>query len=95
MNCKNYDFTRHAVQQMFARSISADDVKEVIKHGEKVASYPEDRPYPSYLLLHVIKKRPIHVVLAIDIDSETCIIVTAYEPSREIWEDDFKTRKKE
>ena len=95
MNCEKYDFTRHAVQQMFARSISADDVKEVVKHGERVASYPDDRSYPSYLLLHVIKKRPIHVVLAVDTKSETCIIVTAYEPSREIWEDDFKTRKNE
>ena len=95
MNCKTVSFTRHATQQMFARSISADDIKRVVNKGEKIASYPDDRPYPSYLLLHAVKQRPIHVVVAVNPNSQTCVIVTAYEPSREIWEADFKTRKNE
>lgn len=95
MNCKNYDFTRHAIQQMFARSISIDDVKKVVQKGEEIDSYPDDQPYPSCLLLRIIKQRPIHVVVAVDSNAKTCIIVTAYEPSRDIWEGDFKTRKKE
>ena len=95
MDCKTVNFTRHATQQMFARSISIDDIKRVVNKGEKIASYPDDRPYPSYLLFYSVKQRPIHVVVAVNPDSQTCVIVTAYEPSPEIWEVDFKTRKNE
>ena len=44
-------------------------------------------------MLSYINKRPIHVVVAVHSKKDTCIVVTAYEPSRDIWEEDFKTRK--
>jgi len=93
LDCKTFEFTGHATKQMFARSISVDDVKFVIRKGKCIASYPDDRPYPSYLMLSYIKKRPVHVVVAVNSKSNTCIIVTAYEPSLDIWKEDFKTRK--
>lgn len=93
MKCSVFEFTGHATAQMFARNISVDDVKTVIRNGERIASYPDDRPYPSYLMLSYINKRPIHVVVAVHSKKDTCIVVTAYEPSRDIWEEDFKTRK--
>jgi len=34
--------------------------------GEEVAAYPDDRPYPSYLVLYYINQRPIHVVVAVN-----------------------------
>ncbi|WP_409070398.1 DUF4258 domain-containing protein [Aliifodinibius sp. S!AR15-10] len=54
MNCEKFDFTRHAIEQMFTRVISIENVKTVVKHGKKIASYPDDRPYPSYLMLYII-----------------------------------------
>ena len=94
MNCEKFNFTRHAIEQMFARNITTDEVKEVIRRGEKIASYPDDQPYPSHLILFILDQRPLHVVVAVDSNSKTCIIITVYEPSLDLWEDDFKTRKK-
>ena len=89
LNCKEFNFTGHATEQMFARQISVDEVKKVVKDGQSVASYPNDKPHPSFLVLSYIDERPIHVVVAVD----TCIIITAYEPSSDLWKDDFKNRK--
>ena len=93
ISCKTYSFTRHAVLQMFERKISVNDVKSVVKKGEIIQSYPDDKPYPSFLILAHINKRPIHVVLAVDTNVENCTIVTAYEPSSKLWNHNFKTRK--
>ena len=93
MDCKSYEFTRHAVQKMFERDISIDIVKHVVKKGEVIQSYPYDKPYPSFLILCQINKRPIHTVLAKDEVSKKCIIITAYEPSTELWSNGFRTKK--
>ena len=36
----------------------------------------------------------IHIVISMNSKSNICTIVTAYEPSPELWENDFKTKKK-
>jgi len=41
-----------------------------------------------------IGKRPVHVVAAFDEKEKICIIVTAYEPEKDLWTNNFKTRKK-
>ena len=69
-------FSAHAVQRMFQRGISADEVKSVIAEGEAIADYPADSPYPSRLMLRFVEGRPIHVVLALDEDGGTCVVVT-------------------
>lgn len=93
MEYNSLKFTRHAAEQMFSRNISIANVKEVLKKGTIINSYPDDQPYPSYLLLRYIKQRPIHVVAALDSGIGTCIVITAYEPSLDIWRDGFKERK--
>ena len=47
---------------------------------------------PPYVL--ITRQRPIHVVLAYDPSTRTDIVVTAYEPDPELWNDDFKSRNK-
>jgi len=79
---------------MFERGITIPDVKEAVQNGVIIKSYPEDKPYPSYLMLHSINNRPIHIVISMNSKSNICTIVTAYEPSPELWENDFKTKKK-
>ena len=86
-------FRLHAVQKMFERQISTEDVREVIENGEVIREYADDRPYPSRLMLGWIGERPLHVVAADNpADSET-IIITAYEPDPAMWEADFKRKK--
>lgn len=78
---------------MFHRSISPDVVERIVGDGEVIASYPDDTPYPSTLLLGFDDGQPIHVVVAQDAAAALCHIVTVYRPDPELWGDDFKTRR--
>ena len=93
MNCDEIILTRHAFVQMFAREITPDAVREVISIGQVVEHYPDDRPYPSQLMLGFIEGRAIHVVVARDQASGRCYVVTAYPPDPERWEPDFTRRR--
>ena len=78
---------------MFERIISREDMLTIIKSGEKIVEYPDDEPLPSCLILGFVGNRPIHVVLAVDENTQSCYIVTAYDPDPNLWEKDFKNRR--
>jgi hypothetical protein len=87
-------FRIHAVQRMFERGISLDDVKRVMQNGELIEEYEDAIPYPGRLILGWSRKRPLHIVLADnDTDQET-IGITVYEPDSAEWRSDFRSRKK-
>ena len=94
MQCAEVLYNDHAVAQMFKRDIEIKDIRYTIEYGEEINRYPDDKPYPSYLLFGFVEKRPIHVVLARDEENERCIVITAYEPDNTIWDADFRTKKK-
>lgn len=59
-----------------------------------MANYPNDYPYPSCLLIGKnFNGQFFHVVIGLGEDE--LWLITAYKPSAEKWEDDFKTRKEE
>jgi hypothetical protein len=90
---KKLIFRVHAIQKMFERDISHQDVRSVIERGEIIREYHDDTPYPSRLILGWREKRPLHVVAADnDVDDET-IIITTYEPNPVLWEPGFKRKK--
>ena len=93
-NCQIFKFTSHAVQRMFERSISKEDVLNVLRKGEVIIEYSEDEPFPSYLIFDMIGDRPIHALVALDLTAKICYIITVYEPDAKIWSDDFKKRRK-
>jgi len=93
MECKEVKFTGHALRRMFERGIGVDDVLAVVTSGETIADYPEDTPFPTYLILGFVKSRPIHIVVAKDGLKKTCHIITAYPPDPAQWKADFKTRR--
>lgn len=68
-------------------------VFEVLLKGEIIEDYPEDKPYPSALLLGTIEETPLHIVAALDEKTDICYIITAYHPDGKHFEKDFKTRK--
>lgn len=84
-------FRNHALKRMFERNIDIEDVKHIIETGKIIHDYPEDQPYPSYLLLGWKNNMPLHVVCANN-ESNEIIIITAYSPNPNIWNKDF-TRK--
>lgn len=92
MKCRKTHFTGHATVQMFKRSIEVDHVEHVLQAGKIIRKYPEDNPYPSFLILGYVGKRPIHVVVSTDMQ-KNCYIITVYEPDRKLWENDFETKK--
>jgi hypothetical protein len=93
MICHEVVFSRHAILRMFERGILPKDVRAVLVAGEVIAEYPDDKPYPSRLMVCFIDNRPIHVVVAIDAAAERCEIITTYVPDAEKWGEDFKSRR--
>jgi len=85
-------YRKHAIMRMFERGISDDDIREIISAGEIIAHYPDDKPYPSQLLLGWIGNSPMHILTA-ETDNGETIIITAYHPEPELWEDNFKRRR--
>ena len=62
--------------------------------AEKIRDYADDKPFPSALFLGYFRDKPLHVVAACDEASEKAFIITAYEPSLEIFESDYRTKRK-
>jgi hypothetical protein len=66
-------------------------IKQAILDGQVIESYPDDYPLPS-LLLCSLEPEPLHVVLAWNIGSGECHIITAYRPDLEHFEPGFVRR---
>jgi len=93
MECATLRFTGHALRRMFERELGRDEVVAVVRQGEVIIRYPDDRPFPSQLLLGFVDDCPVHLVVARDPDSGVCFVVTAYRPDPAVWMPDFRTRR--
>lgn len=94
MDCEKIKYTNHAVEFMAARGITEQQVEEVARKGEVIENYADDKPLPSCLLLAYISGKPIHIVLGYHAETKLCVVITAYEPGKDKFETDNKTRKK-
>jgi len=92
-DCHTLVFSGHAVQRMFERGVTETEVRGVIEAGEVIASYPDDRPYPTCLMLGFRAALPLHVVIAWDRGAATCHVVTVYVPDPKMWHPDYRTRR--
>ncbi len=79
---------------MFERGLSKDLVKSAIVCGEIIVEYPDDRPYPSVLVLGFPNGIPVHAVVAKGPENDQWTVVTAYRPDPALWSADFKTRRR-
>ena len=86
-------FRIHAIQRMFQRRISPDDIRGVLLTGEVIERYLEDQPYPSRPLLGWHGSQPLHVVVADNSSDLETIVITAYEPDRDQRDSDFRSRR--
>ena len=78
---------------MFQRGIPPEAVEALIKEGEVISAYPDDRPYPSYLILGNHAGAPVHAVIAQTPQTGLCQVITVYRPDPVLWDTSFKTRK--
>ena len=83
----------HAIKRMFERMITTEDIKNALIDPKILKEYDDDIPYPSYLVLGWVENRPIHIVAAVNSETKETIIITAYEPTLEEWNENFNGRK--
>ena len=83
----------HAIERMFQRDISEDDVEYVIKNGKIIEEYLDDKPYPSFLVMAFINNLPLHVVYAKNEDE--IIVITTYRPNKSKWKNNYSIRIKD
>lgn len=90
----NIVWRRHVLEKMLERGISRNEVLQVLINGEVIQRYDEDKPFPSMLVLGFSLDRPLHVVASFDEKEQVVFVITTYEPDLNIFEDDFKTKKR-
>jgi len=92
---RQYEFSKHAVDQSIIREISIVEMEEaILGRSELVEDYPEDKYGPSCLILGFTKTgRPLHIQCSYP--SRPLIkIITLYEPDPDLWVD-FRIRKQD
>ena len=88
----NIKWAKHCLERMQERDISISDVESCLETGEIIEDYPDDFPYPSYLIFGYTKENKIlHIVIGSD--GNTIFFITAYYPNTDKFEADLKTRK--
>ena len=88
------NFRIHAIQRMFERCFSEEDIRHILDTGETIENYPDDIPYPSRLILGRRGLRPVHIVVVDNNEDNEIILITIYEPDSRQWEVDFRRRRK-
>jgi hypothetical protein len=93
MNNQPIIFRIHAVQRMFERRITMENVRQVLNSGEMIEDYSEEMPDPGGLLSARPGQRPLHVVVAENTQEAERVVITVYEPDRAQWKPGFRNRK--
>jgi len=90
---RQYEFSKHAVDQTIIRGISVAELEQAISpRSEVIENYPEDKYGPSCLILGFTSAgRPLHVHCSYPI-RPLMKVVTVYEPDPDLWID-LKIRK--
>jgi len=87
----NIKWTIHALKRIRERKILSDMVENTVLSGEIIKQYQDDKPFPSCLIFNSDYDEPLHVVVSTD--NEKLYIITAYCPTFDEWESDYKTRR--
>ena len=64
----------------------------VIQSGMTIESYPDGTPYPGWLVLGWARDRPIHAVIAYNLNNEEIMVMTVYQPDPMRWKARFSRR---
>jgi len=87
------EWRKHVLQKLAERGLAQQAVRDVLLSGEQIRNYIEDKPFPSALFLGYASGKPLHVVASCDEANRQAFVITAYEPSREVFESDYRTKK--
>ena len=80
---KKYRLSLHSQKRMDKRRILFSEVEYVISTGKIIESYPDDKPFPSYLILgDTYQKKPLYVLCALGEDMVHIITVHWMDPKK-------------
>jgi len=80
-------------EKLRERKIEMQEIEGAVSVGEIIEAYSDDPRGPSCLIFGFAHQgRPLHVVCG-NLMAEKILVITAYEPSLEEWEEDWKTRR--
>ena len=86
-------WTYHVNMRMKGRFIPRHFILDSVASYEIIEKNPKDKYFPSYLVYSRFQNRIFHILFATDFEGDNVRIITAYYPSLEEWEEDFKTRR--
>ena len=87
--------TDHADEEAEADGLTFDEIYLSVLHGEIIEDYPEDKPYPSYLIYgQTFGGDPVHSVWAYNKRNRWAVLITVYRPDPDRWIN-WRERKKQ
>ena len=87
------EWSTHTLARLILKNIPQSAVRQTILTGEVIEDYPQDTPFPSCLVMAWVDGAPYHVVVSLDETTDTVFVITAYEPSLDRFQADFRTRR--
>lgn len=86
---RQYEFSKHAVDQSIVRDISVPEMEQaILENALIIEDYPNDKYGPSCLILgYTLNGRPLHVQCSYP-NRLFVKIITLYQPDPELWIDD-------
>ena len=86
---KQYEFSKHAVDQSIVRRISLSEIEQAVSENALIIEdYPNDKYGPSCLMLGYTKKgRPLHIHCSYP-NRSLVKIITLYQPDPDQWVND-------
>lgn len=94
VNDGRLNITDHADEELENDNIENEDLYYSVRNGEIIEDYPDDFPFPSFLIYgRDSAGRPIHSVWAYSDMEGLAILVTAYVPDPKRWINFRKRRK--
>ncbi len=75
------------------RGITREAIINSVDEFNIIEDYPHDKYLPSCLAISEYANRIFHIVIAMDRDDQSVVIIIAYEPAIDSWNDDLQTRR--
>ncbi len=94
INSKKVRISDHAYEEAQSDNLTFEEIYYSVMHDEIIEEYPDDKPYPSCLILgYTFGNEPIHSVWAFNNENQWAVLIAVYRPDPELWFN-FRERKK-